>query len=254
MFQCPRQARERILLMGAPGTGKSTAAGTIARTMRATKQPGKVWIVDTDNAWERMVEEQFPDLDNIVLLPADGWSDYREAVEKARANADPDDWIVVDQVGMTWGMVQDYFTEQVFQSDIGDYFLQVRKELKGGKKNLEAFSGWTDWIVVNKLYKSVTLPLLLHHTKCHVLAATAIERVSDNDDKRLREMFSQWGVRPAGQKDLAYQFHTVLILAEPTKEKWVMSTVKDRGRPKQDKATVRNFAIDYLRALAGWSL
>lgn len=248
---------ERILLFGPAGSGKSTAAASIAQMAQKTKSDARFHVIDTDLAWDRMLVEGYPDLANVEVHVALDWPDYRESLAKIRSVVRPQDWVVVDLVSNAWETVQAYFTEQVFDRDIGDYFLQVRKELKGGKKSLEAFSGWVDWSVINAMYKTWANDLLFK-TRANVLCTAKMAKVyAEQDDKATRLLFGSHGVKPEGQKALAYQFHTVLLTGERKvgdETEYFLTTVKDRERAQLDKATVRKFALDYLVKVAGWRL
>lgn len=245
---------ERILVFGPAGSGKSTAAASIAAMSARTGSDARFYVVDTDLAWDRMLYEGYGDLTNVEVLVALEWPEYRDALAKIRSQVRPQDWVVVDLVTNAWETVQSYFTEQVFDRDIGDYFLQVRKELKTGKKSLEAFSGWVDWSVINAMYKSWANDLLFK-TRANVLCTAKMARVhSEQDDKATRLLFGAHGVKPEGQKALAYQFHTVLLTGEPRTGEYTLTTVKDRERTKLDKAPVKKFALDYLVKVGGWRL
>lgn len=248
---------ERILLFGPAGSGKSTAAASIAAMSAKTGSDARFHVVDTDLAWDRMLYEGYQDLSNVEVYVALEWPEYREALAKIRATVRPNDWVIVDLVSNAWETVQSYFTEQVFDSDIGDYFLQVRKELKTGKKSLEAFSGWVDWSVINAMYKSWANDLLFK-TRANILCTAKMAKVhSEQDDKATRLLFGSHGVKPEGQKALAYQFHTVLLTGEQKagdETQWTLTTVKDRERPQLSKAPVRKFALDYLVKVGGWRL
>jgi len=165
---------ERILLFGPAGSGKSTAAASIASMAAKTKSDARFHVIDTDLAWDRMLIEGYPELTNVEVYVALDWPEYREALSKIRSVVRPNDWVVVDLASNAWETVQAYFTEQVFDRDIGDYFLQVRKELKTGKKSLEAFSGWVDWSVINAMYKT-WINDLLFKTRANVICTAKME-------------------------------------------------------------------------------
>ena len=100
--------RERILVYGGPGTGKSRGWLSIARMFPKVK----VWVLDTDDAAERMIASH--DLPNITVFPCLDWPDYLAAAAEARDKLDPDDWLVVDMVSSAWDAVQGFYIEQAF--------------------------------------------------------------------------------------------------------------------------------------------
>lgn len=248
---------ERILVFGPAGSGKSTAAASIASMAAKTKSDARFHVIDTDLAWDRMLVEGYGDLANVDVHVALEWPEYKAALAKIRSVVRPNDWVVVDLVSNAWETVQSYFTEQVFDQDIGDYFLQVRKELKTGKKSLEAFSGWVDWSVINAMYKT-WINDLLFKTRANVICMAKMAKVyAEQDDKATRLLFGQHGVKPEGQKSLPYQFHSVLLTGErkvDERTEYLLTTVKDRERVQLDKVAVKKFALDYLVKVGGWRL
>jgi hypothetical protein len=67
----------------------------------------------------------------------------------------------------------------------------------------------------------------------------------------VRELYGPHGIRPAGQKQLAYQPDTVFLLTY-RKDGHFITTVKDRGgRWYFDHQKLINFPIQYGK-VAGW--
>ncbi len=166
--------RERILVGGSPGTGKTYAWATIARALPKSK----FYVIDPDDGVRRVLyevdtetgERVFPDLSNIEYYLTPKWYTegsvevptikklvdselhaYQSGVADAWKTIKPklkeDDWIVVEHLGSILGRAQDGFANEVFNKDIGQYFLEKRKLLAAGSKRLDALEGWTDWCV-----------------------------------------------------------------------------------------------------------
>ena len=249
---------ERILVFGDTGSGKTTNALNIARWAARTKSPAHFYILDSDFAIPRMLTN-YPEItDRITLYPCYDWPDYTKALGEVIKKAQPNDWLIVDFIGSAWQAVQSYFTTQVFKQTIGSYFLQVRKQLTDDKKSLGALEGWTDWQVINALYKQWVNPLLFkgrYHLYATAKAATLSSDKKPTEEKDIRQMFLRYGIKPTGQKDLPYQFHTVLISGyDPRSSARTITTVKDRERNELSGLKVGNFAIDYLKGVAGWMM
>lgn len=281
---------ERILAMGITGSGKSYQWLKLAEGLLPT---GVIFrCVNTDAAILYMMDTQFPHLKpenkgNVYVHCAFSWPDYKlgvkwlqrkpippeqqsllspDVLRDYKANPiGPNDWTVVDMADLPWKTVQSYFTEEVFGVEMGDYFLQIRKEIaqgirrtrKGGEPSstiTEGFDGWKDWSVMNKLYDDWILPIV-YRMQTHVYAATKVEPLSrDEKNPEILTLFGDHGVRPAGQKDLGHQMHTIFLFI-PGKEKWFISTIKDRaGREYFKKAPLRSLHIQYLCAKAGWPM
>jgi len=282
---------ERILTMGITGSGKSYQWLKLARSLKDT---GAIFrCIDTDNDIDYMLRTQFEDLlpengGNVYAFPAYDWPEYKQAVYwiqgkltdeqiKEITNRDQylinayrqpiksSDWVVVDKINNAWSRVQRYFVSNVFDEDMGEYFLEVRKRIreaggigKGGKKvvstALEALDGWQDWVVINRLYDDWILPIV-YRVHCHVYAATDVDEVDRGEkDPEIISLFGDYKIKPAGQKKLGGQFHTILLFI-PGKTQWKVSTIKDRSnRHYFDKVVLHNLHMQYLVAKAGWSL
>lgn len=254
--------RERIIVMGLTGSGKSYQWLKMAEKLLPT---GSVFrCLDTDDAITYMLETQFPHLlprngGNVHVQLATDWNELKEGSKFLfTPDIKDDDWAIVDMADAPWENVQKYFTSEVFKEDIGEYFLQVRKEIQASKKKVssvarEALAGWTDWAVINKLYSDWITPIV-YRLKCHLYMATKTQRLGDRDDPDIKELYSERGVRPSGQKHLGHQAHTILLLI-PGKGKWYITTVKDRaGRPYFEKTLLSDLHLQYLVAKAGWPL
>lgn len=239
---------ERILVYGHTGVGKSHQFLKIARFVA----PAKCYVLDSDDSYPRLLETEFADLTNVTVYPVFEWEDWREAIKDALSKAAPGDWICVDRADVLWEAVQDYFTREVFGTDIGDFFLRARKELEKSKdKSLTPLDGWRDWGVINRLYKQVWNKLIMPNMPAHLYVATAPSQIEKQDEEDIQKTFSFLGVKPAGQKHLPHGVHTILYL-DHVKDGWRVTTVKDRGRKHLDKQKLIDLAYQYLVSIAGW--
>lgn len=246
------QLHERILAIGAPGAGKSRAWLSIARLAQRTGSPARFYCLDTDYAIARMLYTEFRDLRNVTVYETASWVACENALSEVLRVVTWDDWIITDMIDIPWDLVQAYFTEEIWQQDIGKYFLEVRKALKGD--NLHPFSGWTDWQVINKIYQT-WMSKLIYHSNAHIFATSKIEATDvKTDEKDTLAIFGAYGVKPRGQKHLGHQFHTVLLFSCLKPGDWRLTTVKDRGRKPFEGAPLKDFAMQYLVARAGWKL
>lgn len=269
-------AAERILIFGPGGSGKTTNFLNIAKFAQLTKSDAKFFIMDSDFAMDRMLtgyteipfgiwnDPQFPitEQSRIIVLPVFTWREYMAAMDFISRYARPQDWVSVDFISNAWSAVQEHFAMEVFNQDIADYFLKVRKTLKDSDKSLSALEGWTDWQVINPMYKKWVNQLLFrgrYNIYCTAKSDNLSSDRKPTEDAQTRQLFLRFGVKPVGQKDLPYQFHTVLYsskVVNPATQKVerTISAVKDRERPEVDGVTVNNFTQDYLVNIARWSL
>jgi hypothetical protein len=256
---------ERILVMGITGSGKSYQWLKLASDLR--ESGAQFYVIDTDNDITYMLYTQFPECTpenggNVHVYPAYDWPQYKTAFEAIRkANPRPQDWIVVDKINHAWSTVQRYFIKEVFKDNMGEYFLMVRKKMEEAKKkgdktdasiSTEAMDSWIDWPVINNMYADWIAPLV-YQTQCNVYCTTDVEEISKKEkNAEIKEMFGNYGVKPAGQKNLGGQFHTIFLYL-PGRGKWYIKTVKDRaGRVYFEDAALYSFYMQYLVAKANW--
>lgn len=268
-MQSPITARERLLVAGPQGTGKTRNILKVA----AACPDNTFHVIDTDDSYPRMMEEglrrgELPELPNVNILDVPSgeptWAsaeflDYAEAMRELRKDIERDDWLVVDQGTPTWDAVQEYFTDKVFDSNIEEYFLEVRiekqkaKKGKGGKdsKSLGAFEGWMDWPVINKLYRVLHKEITTWPS--HVYMTAEVTQMSKEDSRDDRKTFGPYGVKPKGQKRWPYIVQTVLLTAKSRAGVYTLTTVKDREREELEEEEFEDFAEDYLMEVAGWT-
>ncbi len=248
--------------MGGPGTSKTTSWLNIAKWSVETGSDAHFHVIDTDRTVTRMLHGQYSMVsDHLTHHLADSWPDYVDALDLIYKEARPQDWVIVDMAGSAWPAVQEYFTEQVFGSDIGNYFLEARiakeqRDQVSGKKgkNLGAFDGWVDWQVINAMYNSWEKRLLFK-SKFNVLCCTPADPVNrDTDSAESIALYGTYGLKPMGQKYLGFHLSTVIITEKRANGVYTLTTVKDRERRELVKAPVTDFTETYLLDVAGWKL
>lgn len=251
-------APERILAFGPAGSGKTSNWLDIAKWSVRTKSPARFFVLDTDFAVERMLISYPEIIPYTSITTGYDWQDYVTFQKFVLTNATPDDWVIIDFMGSAWDVVQQHFVEEVFKKDIGDYFLQARKELSSGSKNLAALDGWTDWSVVNGLYRQWVNPLLFKG-RYNIYATAKSDQLSGDkkptEDAQTRALLLPYGVKPKGQKDLPYQFHTLLLTGRDNRTgDRTLTTIKDRERSEVKGLAVSSFTMDYLKGVGSWEL
>jgi len=277
---------ERIGVTGVTGSGKSYQWLKLAEVLLPT---GAIFrCLDTDNSIGYMLETQFPHLKpenkgNVLVCNVFDWPAYklgmnwiqRENISPAQLDSLPltlkqdyakplklNDWTVVDRADKAWSTVQRHFVTEVFGEDMGDYFLQIRREIQagtrkpraGGSTIAEGLDGWKDWSVINKLYEDWVLPII-YRIQTHVYMATSVQKLDRNErDTELVTLYGDMGIRLAGQKGLGHDLHG-LFLFVPGKDLWQITTIKDRAnRSYFNKVRLSSFFLQYLVAKAGWPM
>ena len=233
IYQPPGSRRERILLFGGFGTGKSEAATRVLE--RALHPEARLWITDTERAYEALV-----DLDDhrveFTDLTLEDWPAYVENANRTAREGDVDDWWVVDSATNSWEVVQQYALDQGWESD----------------------QGGVDWVRVNREHMRLYRAYLSF--RGHLLLTGRSKELArpqksgkSMESRQTVETYGAFGVKPAGQKDLGHvPPHTVLLMGKTKAGEWTITTVKDRKRAELDREPVRDFVRDYLVRVAGW--
>ncbi len=292
-LHCPYPARERILAMGAHGSGKTRMWLTIAKYAEKLKSPGTFYVLDTDMAVRRMMSgenfsglaprTQFMVWDANAPVPAN----LRQRKEtKGTFVPDPGLPIVEDPRLIVfepyeWVEYMDALKRSVLAITNDDWlvidlanpawdavqdfyvdliFKQDSADFylaarETGKKGAP-LDGDKDWSNINRLYREFSQPLL--RLRGHLFLCTGVKAVQTEggriDPKDVRVTFGPHGVKPEGQKQLPHMAHTILLLKEFTPGVWQTTTVKDRERERLTGATVSDFVMQYLVPVAGWKL
>lgn len=238
--------RERILLMGGWGVGKSTAIADIAE-----KIDSRVYVIDTTYEAER----NYPGLDNVVVSTVETWDDYITGVRKATIKGGRDDWLAIDRIDPVWDQAQNGFIEKVFGKTADAWFIEFRAEQSGHPL---AGEYGMNWAVIKKMYGAFMTEVL--RFKGNVIVTARADPVqmpnrdgSGGDSAEVRAEFGKFGVKPAGEKNLGFLFHTVLLLAEPRQGEWTYTTIRDRNRPQMKNEPMKGFTESYLVAVAGFN-
>ncbi len=268
--------QERILLSGVPGVGKTYAWLTIARMFPEVK----FYVIDPDDGVRRVWFPEFPEVTNIEYYFTPKWytdgsvkvpkvtvidkdrhcylSGIADAWKTIKPKTKVGDWVIVEHLGNIWGRASDGFADEVFNKDIGQYFLEARKEMKPGGKRLDALKGWTDWQVINKLHNDDFIIPICFESPAHVLMTTAVSITSGEEDADMKAFYGETKLRLEGQKHNIFRAQSILLLTSDGKadnRKHYMSTfLKDRGRSWIERKEWFDFGFQYLVEVAGWNL
>jgi hypothetical protein len=250
----PTYARERILAFGREGSGKTYSWLTIADAL----PNAPFYILDTDDTTQRMLAYEFSSAKNVEPILLQSWRDFddeatgllEEIDKNVKSNTPIDElpWIVVDMSDVTWDWVQAYFVEQVFDQGIDDFFLAARKGLGSKGRTLQPLEGWVDWQVINKIFQSRWNPLT-RGSKYHLFLTAKTGDVNKDN----KEMYSFLKTMPSGEKRMGHRMHTVLYFKK-TRDDWMITSVKDRGRDLLDDEPIHEFVDDYLTKIAKWKI
>ena len=246
--------QERILGMGGMGSGKTSAWLSIAYWAHKTKSPAHFYVIDTDAAASRMLTgERYAPLENVTVYNAFEWLTIQSATEDIMSKVTPNDWIVVDFFGPCWSAVTEFYVTEIYGAkNMGDYFMDIRRAKAKGQTAQE-LEGWKDYGVINPLF-ATWMNQLIHKSPAHLFGTATVAGLRESDDKGLKSIFQAFGIRPVGQKHLAFQVHSVLLFQTMKQGEWFLSSVKDRERELLSAAPLKDFTRDYLVKVAGWKL
>ncbi len=252
-IQSPHRFKERILLFGGGGAGKTTAVLSILRHIHK----GKAWIIDDDYsyAYSRALYTEFSDIDpdrvEVIEVDAD-WDECVEALARVVAEGDPEhDWLVIDPFSPLWDYVQSWMSTKVHSSDLDEYVVNLRAESADIKSFNKELSEAMNWPIVNRVWTDKVLKPL-RKWKGHLLLVCEAQQTGRNDDDEARDLFGHLGLKPAGQKRNHHIASTNILLSKSGHGEYRMTTAKDRNREDMEKVAFEDFALDYLRDVAGW--
>lgn len=252
----PGRGRERILVYGAMGSRKTSGALEIAR-----KCAGDLYVVDTDDAYETIIERAYPDVEGKVHVKVvEDWEQFTAAVEWAFGKAGRDDWVVIDSASDAWDFAMDAFSEFIRGEDVSDYVAGWAK--RNDKADVKK-TGFQGSLIEEGLYdfvnpawrKKVVRPVKV--PKCHVYitAQAQVAGTNPREDQQTKSLYGGIGWKPRTQKELGFATATVMYLEKDKMGKGSYSVAKNWGREEAgalmgEKYT--NFASDFLFRKCGW--
>ena len=236
---------DRIILMGSPGTGKSTQLLNCVRYLQSLGVT--CHILDFEDKLAAMTygaDEKWP-----LIKVATAWEEMKEQL--AALKTSPGDWIMVDRVDLTWPAVQRWYTQQRYNQDLASLMVEKAKQMKAKASQFVPRFDEGSWQVINENYDSWILELL-YGRRCHLLMTTGIK-----EDTSGLDVFGHLGVLPRGQKELGHQPNSVFLLYQKKVGReilWCIKTGKDlESRGWFDDEQLYDFAIQYLGSRAGWA-
>ncbi len=253
--------KQRTLLMGGPGSGKTRAYLTIADLLQKSGSDAQMYVIDTDYAVEYMRQVGFPHLTNVHVAEVGEWDEYMEAVNNWQSKIEEGDWMVCDLLNYAWEQAQTDYVQRQYGMTLDEFFSDRKKKAKG-KSSDEGMEG-SEWQIIKGKYQGFANRFFFRH-RGHVLACTGVKTLQRTggwaDTPATLSTFGHIGSKPEGEKRTGHHPHTVLYMKRTKVGRWEFDTAKDRERAMLtdvdlgDEESPGSFAKSYLMGVAKWSL
>jgi adenylate kinase family enzyme len=253
----PYKFRERLLLMGGGGAGKTTAALSM---IAASELPADVIDLDYSMAWDRAIDIDFEEARGFIEVHSTmpDWETAIELLEKLveQHGDDRDRWLVLDSISPTWDLVQGWYVQLAMGNNIGKHMAELRRDSDSTKEYQAALSETMNWPAVNKEYGRLYRAIM--SWKGHLVLTAEAKSIKGERDADQLALYGQVGYKPVGQNRLHHVTSTTLFL-QHAKKGYTFTTVKDRNRVEEENKLVEpiddgGFSVSYLREVAGWQL
>jgi len=241
--------KERLLLMGPPGSGKSKQLLNCAAYLN--QEYGVIpEVIDLEDKMEAMVKNMVSPPDITLYNPIEWDSDDAEfpglnqCRDKVVNRVKRGDWIMLDRIDLAWPWVQRWFTQEKHKETLAQLMMDNSKKMS----RPSMFTPTQDqgsWQVINEQYEDM-INSLLYRSRCNIIMTTGIRGVDDNSPLDIGRL----GILPRGQKELGHQPHSTLLLHQDRQDRknpWRISTDKDLElREYYDNESIVDFGWEYL--------
>lgn len=234
---------ERILLMGSPGSGKSTQLLHVYDYVTELGVP--MFLIDAEDKLGAMLEASGrAEVKPYVAFDMEGLD---EAAKQISEQVKPGNWLGIDRVDLIWAWAQRWYTQQKYDEDLASHMLQQAKSMKAKSSRYIPRFDQGAWQVINERYESMFLKLF-YQLRCNVILTSGIR--STGQEESPKDIFATLDVMPRGQKELGHQPHSVFLLEERRKQHerlFFISTGKDlSNRGYFFEEPLFDFSLQYL--------
>lgn len=255
--------RERIIVFGDYGSGKSQAWVDIARMLRLTKAPGKMHVLSTDMGAYASTEQAKGWEENVVIKDIETFDEMADAVKTRRSSDSRDDWLVVDRSDTVWDAVQSSFALDVSGKDLDVWAVE---RLAAGEESPFSDGHGVSWGIIKRRYNEHFANQIMRYPGHVLLCAMSRDVATPNssgkggDGADVIEYYGRQGLRPSGEKHTGFLMHDIVLMGSKNvgsgktlHKEWVMTSIRARSRRLVTNQRVGNFVTDYLMPVGGWT-
>ena len=234
---------EKILLYAATKVGKTHAVASLIEAKLNENPNTKFYVIITDAGFWKTVLRYWrlkklnTDVlkKQIVYRPILDLNEVFPVLTEIRAQANPDDWIIVDVMSDFWDRAQDKFIESCSTNgNIADLIIEASND----SSKFGTLSGF-QWGYCKRLDNAISYYFVIN-SPCNILATASEKEIGgmaealsgeDKVEKSVGFMYSAYkevGYRPDGQKRLPYKFDDICFLGKDQKGKHYFVIVGSR--------------------------
>ena len=278
-------SRERLLIVGDIGTGKTRALFDLIELAIANNH--KVFFFSLDDGHQRFLSRVKEHLNTkLFIYNCTSWAEMRNAYRESKTLWEKGDWVMMDRLDLAWDYIQRFYKAEkygVSEDELSLFTLDRRLELlaqadelekKGDMRNARAIRNAVnmdgpvemDWDLLKSAMSSVTYEVASGRdaiqyqisyaaTTWGVPGITArmgvgeqkVETESSKNDPRKLRLFN---ITIQGEKHVPGYFDTVLVFKK-LPQGYAMSTEKDRERKYFNDELIAGGFADTYQALVG---
>lgn len=255
-----KRTREMILVYGLYGSGKSYAWAQLRRWYEMMGNTEHFHIISTEPESADRTAEGFLDGElgnnfdsNATIHSATDFDSLVEVSKKVYENGQPGDWLIVDSITNPNEWSRDVYCQTKFGFSWAEF--------KAAGKQVNEI-GPTGWNEIKMLYNSWFVNYIVNFPG-HRFACAREEAIRAdfnregkaspmNDKGETKGTFGPVGFKPSGRKELAFDYHSILWMAAPRLDEYVITTVDDPSREKLRREPCPDFVQTYMMGPAGW--
>jgi len=207
-----------LVIYGDSKVGKTyVGVGKVKQKLKLD-ETATAWIFNTDMGFIAPAKEmglnESPYVERIKYFTFNGIDEVVKIISDITPMIKPNDIIMFDLVSWIWEQSQVEYLHKVAGDNVSEHIQDSSKN----KNKFGMFSGM-EWSAVKMIDKTVT-KFLTSNLRCSVIGITSLKDVSMEYamNKKIKDIWCKEG-KPAGRKDLMYEFSTIIKIDKRGKGK-----------------------------------